>query len=209
MVEGNPFPSSGERWVSIHARHTLATSPQHQIRRRYIELAVTLNQRCRNTPNDRWGYLAYLEEHNSSMSMIMDDIIPRIESLVYNANLEIILSDILIPPECVEGGYDPQSPPDNIPPRYQLLESIPQFIQANFDPVHLYPSDFWTRGLHETDSRQVNDKEQLYDKLAGFQMTAVFNSPTFWEPYAGLNGGGTDSENNEVSTCKKMFDPTP
>jgi hypothetical protein len=57
-----------------------------------------------------------------------------------------------------------------ISPIYQLSNSF-IFESMNLDPIHLYPSDFETRA--------GNDKEELYDKIAGYRMTAMFASPEY------------------------------
>ena len=54
-------------------------------------------------------------------------------------------------------------------PLYQLSDTF-IYLTTHYDPLHLYPSDYLTRN-------KKNDKEQLYDKIAGLRMTALFDSP--------------------------------
>lgn len=88
----------------------------------------------------------------------------------------------LLPPSRVDGGYDENSPPATIPKQYEFTETLFSLMSASLDPEHVYGSDFWTRGITQ-DGENVNDKAQLYDKLAGYRMTAKFASPPYWNPY--------------------------
>lgn len=107
----------------------------------------------------------------------MEPIIPLIESEAFTAKFKIALSAIKIPPNKVVGGYDPLDPPVGLPERYNIHDAF-KFLSMNLDPIHLFPSDYLTRS--------GNDKEQLYDKVAGYRITAVFESPLYSESYSPL-----------------------
>jgi len=150
-------------------------TPNKSIRKRVIVFGISLSQRVRDIPNDRFGEIDYLE--TLSMTETLEYIIPIIESEEFFGIFKTALDAVKILPSNVVGGYDPESPPAGLPARYQLTDSF-RFLSMNLDPMHLYPSDFLTRS--------GNDKEQLYDKIAGHRMTAVFESPDFQETYPPL-----------------------
>lgn len=124
------------------------------IRKRVITFGLTLTQRVRDIPNDEFDEIAYLE--SASMSDVLDVLIPVIESEAAFQEFKTNLDTLLIPSTVI--------------PLYQLTDAF-RFMSMNLDPKHLYPSDFGTRS--------GNDKKQLYDKIAGYSMTAMFESPVF------------------------------
>lgn len=152
----------GQRWLTVHGTDVRGTTPRKSIRKRVITFGVSLSQRVRDIPNDRFGEIAYLE--TLSMTEALDEIVPLIESERFMSVFQEKLDTIRIP-----AFVDP-----NAPPRYQLSDSF-RFLSYPLDPQHLYPSDFLTRS--------GNDKEQLYTKVAGYRMTAVFESPEIQETY--------------------------
>lgn len=115
------------------------------------------------------------------MTEALDEVIPLIESEDFFQEFKDALDVIKIPSRLVAPGYSGE-----LPPRYQLTDSF-RFLSMNLDPIHLYPSDFYTRS--------GNDKEQLYDKIAGYRFTAVFESPEFQETYSPIQ-------------CKPLYDGT-
>lgn len=161
----------GQRFVSVHATRMEGVTPNKSIRKRTITFGVSLIQRTRDIPNDRYGYLAYYEE--LSCSNLLEDIIPLIESSAFFNIFITEVNKIKIPPSQVQGSYDPRDPPAGLPARYQFTEAAFKYISTNLDPIQLYPSDFLTRS--------GNDKEQLYDKVAGWRFTSLFESPPYME----------------------------
>lgn len=179
IPEGRVPPSAGQRWLTVHGTTMTGLTPRKAIRKRAITFGISLTQRVRDIPNDRFGEIAYLEA--LSMTEALDEVIPLIESEDFFQVFKESLDEIKIPSSLVAS--------DNtatIPPRYQLTDSF-RFLTMNLDPQHLYPSDFHTRS--------GNDKEQLYDKIAGFRLTAVFESPEFQETYSPIQ-------------CKPLYDGT-
>jgi len=167
--------TAGARWITISLNREDATSINRLTRRRRIEFDISLSQRVRDIPNDRMDEILYME----SLSMVdaMEPLIARIESETFFGKFKTLLGRIPILPQNVNPPYEPDNPPLGLPPRYQLSDSF-QFLTMNLDPRHLYPSDFLTRA--------GNDKEQLYDKVAGLQITLTFNSPEYQETYPSL-----------------------
>ena len=125
---------SGQRTLTIHPDKKTGVTPEWTLRKKVITFGVSLSQRIRDIPNDRFDEVTYMESMN--MTALADQ-------------LEL------------------DHPADE--PIYQLSDSF-RYLSTNFDPKHLYPSDYLTRN-------SKNDKEQLYDKLAGYRMTALFESP--------------------------------
>jgi hypothetical protein len=115
------------------------------------------------------------------MTEVLDEVIPLIESEDFFQEFKDALDVIKISSSLVA---DDNTAP--LPPRYQLTDSF-RFLSMNLDPIHLYPSDFYTRS--------GNDKEQLYDKIAGYRFTAVFESPEYQETYSPIQ-------------CKPLYDGT-
>lgn len=165
----------GQRWLTVHAKDILGTSPSLSIRKRAITFGVSISQRVRDTPNDRFGTIAYTDTY--SMSEVIDYLIPTIESATFHAVFKAALDNIPILPANTTPPYTLDSIPLGLPPRFMLSDTF-IFRSANLDPIHLYPSDFLTRS--------GNDKEQLYDKVAGYRMTAIFDSPEIQETYPPL-----------------------
>jgi len=165
----------GQRWLTIHPTLMEGVTRRASIRKRRILFGISLSQRIRDIPNDKFGTIAYTE--TLSMVDALEELIPIIESNTFFNIFKSTLDLIPILPANTDPPYDPLIPPSGLPPRYQLSDSF-VFVSMNLDPKHLYPSDFLTRS--------GNDKEQLYDKLAGYQMTAVFESPEFQETYPPL-----------------------
>lgn len=156
----------GQRWLTVHATKLEGLTPRKSIRKKAILFGVSLSQRIRDIPNDRFGEIAYMEA--LSMSDALEEVIALIESNTAFVAFKTALQTIKIPPSNTNPPYDPELPPSDLPAKYNISDSF-SFISLNLDPQHLYPSDFLTRS--------GNDKEQLYDKLAGYRMTAVFDSP--------------------------------
>lgn len=141
----------GQRTLTIHPDKKTGVTPEWTLRKKVITFGVSLSQRIRDIPNDRFDEVTYLEEMN--MSSVLEAIEHIIESEdmmdAFAAQLEV------------------DHPADESV--YQLSDTF-RYLDTNFDPKHLYPSDYLTRN-------SKNDKEQLYDKIAGFRMTAKFESP--------------------------------
>ena len=169
----------GQRWITVHGTTITGLTPRKSIRKRAITFGISLIQRVRDIPNDRFGEIAYLDD--LSMTEALEETIPLIESESFFQIFRDALDEIEIPSYAVSPGYT-----GSLPPRYQLTDSF-RFLTMNLDPQHLYPSDFHTRS--------GNDKEQLYDKIAGYRFTAVFESPEFQETYSPLQ-------------CKPLYDGT-
>jgi len=167
----------GQRWLTVYATSVMGTSPGQSIRKRRITFGISISQRVRDIPNDRFGSIAYTERY--SMSEVIDYLIPTIESNSFHAVFKAALDTIPIPPYNTYPPYNPELPilPAGLPPRYQLIDTF-IFRSGSLDPEHLYPSDFLTRS--------GNDKEQLYDKVAGYKMSVVFDSPEYQETYPPL-----------------------
>ncbi len=165
----------GQRHMTISLEKDMGTTPRLQIRKRRIEFSISLSQRVRDIPNDRFDTIAYME--NYSMVDALEPLIARVESESFFQKFKVLLDRVPILPINTTPPYDLNNPPLGLPPRYQLTDTF-QFLSFNLDPKHLYPSDFLTRA--------GNDKEQLYDKIAGYQMTLVFNSPEYQETYSPL-----------------------
>ena len=115
------------------------------------------------------------------MTEALEETLPLIESEDFFQIFKDALDEIKIPSYVIATGNT-----EPLPPRYQLTDSF-RFLTMNLDPQHLYPSDFLTRS--------GNDKEQLYDKIAGYRMTAMFESPEYQETYSPLQ-------------CKPLYDGT-
>lgn len=171
----------GQRHLIIHGKSIHPITPQASIRKRVIEFGITVVQRIRDHPNDRYGEIAYLEQF--AMSDLLDAIIPIIESEETTSAFDLSLSEV-IGPEYVENGYDPEEIPPNLPRRYTISNTF-IFRSANLDPIHLYPSEFVTR--------TGNRNDQIEQKLAGYSMTAIFDSPEIQENYSPIQ-------------CKPLFD---
>jgi hypothetical protein len=149
LPEGK-FPHSwGQRALIIHPKDRRGLTPRLAVRKNVITFQCTLVQRIRDIPNDNFDEIAYME--GISMSDTLDEIIPIIE----NESLFYLFKSNL---ETANPG------------KYFLSDTF-RFVSMNLDPKHLYPSDFGTRS--------GNDKEQLYSKVAGYSMTATFESPVF------------------------------
>lgn len=155
LPEGKVPHSWGQRCLTIHPTNLLGLTPKLLVRKRSITFAITLTQRVRDIPNDDFEGIAYLDE--TSMACVLEALIPTIESDALFAELKTAVDSIVIPSTVI--------------PMYQWENSF-RFLSMNLDPRHLYPSDFGTRS--------GNDKEQLYDKIAGYSMTAVFESPVYF-----------------------------
>lgn len=174
LPEGRVPHSMGERWLTIHPVRYNGLTPNKQIRKKSLEFGISLTQRVRKDPNDRFGNVAYLDD--DSMTNILEHYIPVLESNAALSALTTVMNEIKIPPENTNPPYDPELPPADLPPKYSITETF-AFLDLNVDPRHLYPSDFGTRS--------GNDKEQLYDKIAGYRMTLLMSSPIFqlnWNP---------------------------
>lgn len=165
----------GQRWLTIHPTMIEGVTRRASIRKHRILFGISLSQRIRDIPNDQFGTIAYTE--TLSMVDALEELIPVIESNAFFDIFKAALDLIPILPINTSPPYDPFFDTTGLPPRYQLSDSF-VFVSLNLDPKHLYPSDFLTRS--------GNDKEQLYDKVAGYQMTAVFESPEFQETYPPL-----------------------
>lgn len=156
LPEGKVPASMGQRFLTIHPTTLIGTTPELAIRRRVIDFGITISQRTRDTPNDRFGEIAYLED--LAMATVLEQIIPLIESEYCTQQFKNSLSEIVGPL------------------RYTIATDF-KFRSMNLDPRHLYPNDFLTRN-------NKNDKEQLYDKVAGYSMTAIFESPQIQAKYS-------------------------
>jgi hypothetical protein len=141
----------GQRFLTIHPTTLTGTTQEKAIRRRVIDFGVTITQRIRDIPNDRFGELAYLEE--LSMSLVLEQVLTVIESEFTTQRFKDSLSEIVGPIQ------------------YTIASGF-RFRSINLDPKHMYPSDFATRN-------NKDDKAQLYDKISGYSMTAVFESPEY------------------------------
>jgi hypothetical protein len=117
-----------------------------------------------------------------AMTGVLEDVIPLIESEDFFQTFRAALDVLKVLPVHLA---DPANTGAGLP-RYMLSDSF-RFVSVNLDPQHLYPSDFLTRS--------GNDKEQLYDKVAGYRMTAVFESPEYQETYPPMQ-------------CKPIYDNT-
>jgi len=170
----------GQRWLTIHGTNINGTTPKLSVRKRVILFGVSLSQRVRDIPNDRLGEIAYIEE--LAMTGVLEDVIPLIESEDFFQRFRAALDVLKVLPVHLT---DPANTGAGLP-RYMLSDSF-RFVSVNLDPQHLYPSDFLTRS--------GNDKEQLYDKIAGYRMTAVFESPEYQETYPPMQ-------------CKPIYDNT-
>ena len=162
----------GQRWLTIYPIMITGTTPRLSIRKKRYTFGVAVSQRIRDIPNDRFGEIAYMEA--LSMGEVLDDVQYLIESETFQSTFKTALDAIKILPINTNPPYDPSTPPVGLPPRYQLSDT---FIHLNtsLDPEHLYPSDFLTRS--------GNDKEQLYDKIAGYRMSITFDSPEIQETF--------------------------
>jgi hypothetical protein len=87
------------------------------------------------------------------MSSLLEQLLPIVESETTTQAFKLSLSEI-------EG-----------PIRYTIASDF-KFITINADPKHLYPSNYITRNNRD-------DKEELYTKIAGYSMTAMFESPEY------------------------------
>lgn len=149
LPEGK-FPASwGQRSLAIHPKDYRGLTPRLSIRKKIITFQLTLVQRIRDIPNDNFEEIAYMDA--LSMSDILEATIPIVEN-------ETMF-------RLFQANLERESPG-----KYSLSDTF-RFITMTLDPRHLYPSDFLTRS--------GNDKEQLYDKVAGYSMTATFESPAF------------------------------
>lgn len=142
---------SGQRTLTIHPDKKTGVTPEWTLRKKVITFGVSLSQRIRDIPNDRFDEVTYME------SMNMSAILEVIEDIIESEDMMTAFAEQL----------DIDHPADE--PIYQLSDTF-RYLSTNFDPKHLYPSDYLTRN-------SKNDKEQLYDKLAGYRMTALFESP--------------------------------
>lgn len=141
----------GQRTLTIHPIDKTGVTPEWTLRKKVINFGVSLSQRMRDIPNDRYDEVTYMEDMN--MSAILEVIEDLIES-----------EDMM---EEFTAQLEADHPSDES--IYQLSDTF-RYLNTNFDPKHLYPSDYLTRN-------SKNDKEQLYDKIAGYRMTAMFESP--------------------------------
>lgn len=168
----------GQRWLTIHGTNINGTTPKLSVRKKVILFGISLSQRVRDIPNDRFGEIVYMED--LSMAAALEELIPRIESEDFFQRFRTALDKVKVLPIHLT---NPENTAAGVP-RYMLSDSF-RFISLNLDPQHLYPSDFLTRS--------GNDKEQLYDKVAGYRMTLVFESAEYQETYPPLQ-------------CKPIYD---
>lgn len=137
--------------MTIHPDKKIGVTPEQTLRRKVITFGISYSLRVRDIPNDKFDQVAYMEELAMSSSLeIVEDLIESEEMM-----------------ELFELQLETDHPADE--PIYQLSDTF-RYISTNYDPLHLYPSDYLTRN-------NKNDKEQLYDKIAGIRMTALFDSP--------------------------------
>ena len=151
LPEAKVPADSGQKTLTIHPDKKMGVTPEQTLRRKVITFGVSLSLRTRDIPNDRYDQVTYMEE--LSMSSVLEVVENLIES-----------EDMM---ELFEAQLITDHPGDE--PIYQLSDTF-RYLTTNYDPLHLYPSDYLTRN-------KKNDKEQLYDKIAGLRMTALFDSP--------------------------------
>lgn len=142
---------SGQRTLTIHPDKKTGVTPEWTLRKKVITFGVSLSQRLRDIPNDRFEEVTYME------SMNMSAILEVIEDIIESEDMMTAFAEQL----------DIDHPSDES--IYQLSDTF-RYLTTNYDPQHLYPSDYLTRN-------NKNDKQQLYDKIAGCRMTALFESP--------------------------------
>ena len=68
----------GQRWLTIHGTNINGTTPKLSVRKKVILFGISLSQRVRDIPNDRFGEIVYMED--LSMAAALEELIPRIES---------------------------------------------------------------------------------------------------------------------------------
>lgn len=175
LPEGKVPASMGERHITIHPIALEGRNPAKQSRPRNYIFEVSVTSRMRKDPNDRFQEEAYIKE--DSMANVMEELIGLVESNYMYTVFKTALDLIPIEPRYVDPPYDLDNIPIGLPSRYSVTGSF-VFNSQNLDPKHLYPSDFLTRS--------GNDKEQLYDKIAGYQLSARFTSPSLYRTYNGI-----------------------
>lgn len=94
LPEGKVPASTGQRWLTIHPTTLTGLTPKKSIRKRTITFGISISQRVRDIPNDRFGEIAYLE--TLSMSEALEYIIPSIESESFFQIFRIALDEIKI-----------------------------------------------------------------------------------------------------------------
>lgn len=151
LPEAKVPADSGQKTLTIHPDKKTGVTPEQTLRRKVITFGVSLSLRVRDIPNDRFDQVTYMEE------LAMSSVLETIEHIIESENMmDLFQAQLEIDHPSTE-------------PIYQLSDSF-RYLTTNYDPLHLYPSDYLTRN-------KKNDKEQLYDKIAGLRMTALFDSP--------------------------------
>lgn len=170
LPEAKVPADSGQKTLTIHPEKNTGVSPELSIRKKVITFGVSLSLRIRDIPNDQFGEVAYMEQ------LAMSSILEQIEDIVESEDM----MDAFI----AQLESDHPSGDESI---YQISDTF-RHLNTNFDPRHLYPSDYLTRN-------SKNDKQQLYDKIAGIRMTALFESPEIQRtsPLYMCRGGSTSS----------------
>jgi len=114
-----PF-SYGQRWLVIYPTSIRDSSIiEGDFRKRRVAFSISLIQRIRDIPNDRFDSIAYMDQ--ISMSDILEMSMEVIEQ---QATMQLLREELLL-----------------INTKYSVTE---QFLMLNggLDPVHLYPSFF-------------------------------------------------------------------
>lgn len=151
LPEAKVPASNGQRTLTIHPDKKIGVTPEQTLRRKVITFGVSYSLRIRDIPNDKFDEVAYMED------LAMSSALEVVEHLIESEEMQ----------ELFEAQLEADHPSDESV--YQLSDTF-RYITTNYDPLHLYPSDYLTRN-------NKNDKEQLYDKIAGIRMTALFDSP--------------------------------
>ena len=79
LPEGKVPAIMGQRWLTVHGTKIEGLTPRKSIRKRMMLFGVSLSQRVRDIPNDRFGEIAYLE--SLSMTEALDEIISAVQGL--------------------------------------------------------------------------------------------------------------------------------
>lgn len=140
LPEGRIPPSMGQRGICIHPQGVVDVSvPKGDVRRRRVRFGVSLIQRIRNIPNDRFDSTAYLETH--SMSDVLEVVGDFVES---PSLLALFKADIIAANDTRLGVTD------------TFL-----MVDGQLDPVHLYPG-FFGGDSEEDHSQKIAGYKMTY-----------------------------------------------
>jgi hypothetical protein len=159
LPEGKVPASVGQRFLTIHAEQ-LVTTYQGEWPARSLNFAISIIQRIRDIPNDRFGII-YTDPNGMAAT----------HEAVTDAIVSLNMLDVIDELNSVDT-------PEGEPATYIISKNF-RHTRTNLDPLHLYPSFFLTKPIkgRASPSEVVSETDQLDDKIAGFRTVSYFASP--------------------------------